>query len=265
MPSKARIKEMTLRTFIRTQALLKGHFVFTSGRHGKEYIHKDAVYLYVREVSHLCALLAEKFWDTRARVIVGPEKGAIILSHSVADQLIQLTGKHIVSVYAEKDEQTLIKVSENAIVGLAFQGGTDGIETFEPRTASIGFVRTGESVVIRRDAFIIKRGYEKLVSGKDVLVVEDIINTGGTVQKTIEAVRVCGGRVVGVGALCNRGNVTKADLGDISEFHVLADLPLQSWNEDECPLCRQGIAVNTHVGKGKQFLDRKRAEHGIVS
>lgn len=58
--------------------------------------------------------------------------------------------------------------------------------------------------------FVIKRGYDKLVFGKSVLIVEDILNTGGSVRKVVEAVRRTGGRVVAVAAfLCNRGCVTK--------------------------------------------------------
>src|SRR3990167_9525772 len=55
------------------------------------------------------------------------------------------------------------------------------------------------------DNFVIKRGYDKLIAGKNVLVVEDVLTTGGSVRKVIEAVRALGGNVIGLGALCDRG------------------------------------------------------------
>ena len=53
--------------------------------------------------------------------------------------------------------------------------------------------------------FVIKRGYDKLIEGKNVLVVEDTLTTGGSVKKVIKVTRCAGGNVVGLGVLCNRG------------------------------------------------------------
>src|SRR5687767_1733562 len=45
---------------------------------------------------------------------------------------------------------------------------------------------------------IFTRGYDKLVAGKKVLVIEDITNTGGSVRKVVDVVKESGGEVVGV-------------------------------------------------------------------
>lgn len=103
------------------------------------------------------------------------------------------------------------------------------------------------------DGFAIKRGYDKLVSGKRTLVVEDVLTTGGSVKKVIEAVRACGGNVVGVGAICNRGGITAQDL-DVPKFVALMDVKLQAWDEADCPLCKEGVPINTDVGKGREFV-----------
>jgi len=102
----------------------------------------------------------------------------------------------------------------------------------------------------------LRRGYDALVRGRRVLVVEDVVNTGGSLADAIRAVRAAGGVVVGATALCNRGGVTAAHL-DIPVLHALLELSLDSWSAEECPLCRRGVPVNTQVGKGREFLARQ--------
>lgn len=107
------------------------------------------------------------------------------------------------------------------------------------------------------DGFAFHRGYDKLVTGKKVLVVEDVLTTGGSVKKVVEAVRAIGGKVIGVGAICNRGGVTAQDIGDVPELFSLVNIELKTWDEVDCPLCAQGVSINTEVGKGKDYLARK--------
>lgn len=112
------------------------------------------------------------------------------------------------------------------------------------------------------DSFVIKRGYDKLVAGKRVLVVEDVLTTGGSVKKVIEAVRAAGGNVVGLGVLCNRGGITPQDVADVPVLHALTNVKLDSWSEAECPLCAQGVPISTDVGKGREFLAQKTTKVG---
>jgi orotate phosphoribosyltransferase len=102
------------------------------------------------------------------------------------------------------------------------------------------------------DGFIIKRGYDRLVQGRRVLVVEDILTTGGSVKKVVETVRAIGGDVVGVGALCNRGGIAATDIGGVPELFALINVSLESFDPSDCPLCRAKVPINTSVGKGKQ-------------
>ncbi len=104
---------------------------------------------------------------------------------------------------------------------------------------------------------VLRRGYDALVAGRRVLVVEDILTTGGSVRLVVAAVRAAGGTVVGVGALCNRGAVT-AELIDAPELYALSEVPLESYAPAECPLCAAGVPVNTRVGKGAAFLAAQR-------
>ncbi len=108
------------------------------------------------------------------------------------------------------------------------------------------------------DSFVIKRGYDKLVAGKNVLVVEDVLTTGGSAKKVIEAVRAIGGNVVGLGVLCNRGGITPQDVADPPKLVALVNVKLDAWDEAGCPLCAQGVPINTDVGKGREYLARKQ-------
>jgi orotate phosphoribosyltransferase len=106
------------------------------------------------------------------------------------------------------------------------------------------------------DGFVIKRGYDKLVAGKNVLVVEDVLTTGGSARKVVEATRALGGNVVGLGVLCNRGGVTARDVADVPRLTALVKIAFDSWEEADCPLCQQHIPVNMDVGKGREFVTR---------
>ena len=109
------------------------------------------------------------------------------------------------------------------------------------------------------DAFVIKRGYDKLVAGKDVLVVEDVLTTGGSAKKVVEATRALGGNIVGLGVLCNRGGITPQDVADPPKLFALVNVKLDAWDEAECPLCVKSVPINTDVGKGREYLARKKA------
>ncbi len=104
----------------------------------------------------------------------------------------------------------------------------------------------------------LRRGYDRLVAGKRVLVVEDVLNTGGSVKDAVAAVRAAGGDVVAVAALVNRGGVDARDVG-VPMLTALLDVALDAWDADACPLCRAGVPVNTDVGKGREFLAARSA------
>jgi orotate phosphoribosyltransferase len=102
--------------------------------------------------------------------------------------------------------------------------------------------------------FLFRRGYGAFLNHKKVLVVEDILTTGGSLKHVIEAVRTAGGDVVGAGALCNRGGVTASQLGNPPELFCLLHLDLQTWPPEDCPLCRKAAPINRSLGKGAGFL-----------
>ena len=105
-----------------------------------------------------------------------------------------------------------------------------------------------------RGEFAFHRGYDRLVAGKRVLVVDDVVNTGLSVRQTASAVRQAGGEVVAIAALVDRGNVSAETLG-VPEYVYLLEYDIPDWPAADCPLCKAGVPVNTRYAHGQDFID----------
>lgn len=105
---------------------------------------------------------------------------------------------------------------------------------------------------------IFTRGYDKLIKDKNVLVVEDVTNTGGSVKKVLDSVRQGGGSVVGLGVMLNRDpdNINSKTMG--VPFYPLGQMKVMSYEKNDCPLCKKNIPINTSVGHGKKYLSSKQ-------
>ena len=107
----------------------------------------------------------------------------------------------------------------------------------------------------RDKQFFFGRGYGQYIAGKNILVVEDVLTTGGSARQVIEMVRGLGGNVVALSTLCNRGNVRSSDVGDVA-VSALVSIDLDTYAPEDCPLCKANVPVNMELGKGKSFLAR---------
>ena len=105
---------------------------------------------------------------------------------------------------------------------------------------------------------IFTRGYDKLINGKNVLVIEDLTTTGGSVKKVVDSVKAAGGNVVAVCVMVNRDpkNVTSSTVG--APFSSLGELLADAVDEGACELCQKGVPVNTTVGHGKKFMEEHK-------
>ena len=103
---------------------------------------------------------------------------------------------------------------------------------------------------------VFTRGYDNYVKGRKVLVVEDIITTGGSVLKSIMAARDAGANVVGACAIVNKSETLDKSIFGV-ELDVLTDLFVPTYDAESCPLCKDGVAINTKIGHGKKFLAEK--------
>ena len=96
----------------------------------------------------------------------------------------------------------------------------------------------------RRDGRLwLRRGFQ-IASGERVLIVEDVVTTGGSTRETIAVVQEAGGHVVGAAAIINRAG-TSLDFG--VPFEALAAVAWPTHAPAECPLCA-GRAPLTQPG-----------------
>ena len=88
-------------------------------------------------------------------------------------------------------------------------------------------------------ALTLRRGFS-LEPGEAVVVIEDVVTTGGSTRETIEVARAVGARVVGAGAIIDRsGGRQQLDV----PFHALAEFSFPTYDPAACPLCLAGQPV----------------------
>lgn len=180
--------ENVIRIFRETGALLEGHFLYTSGRHGRQFLQASRALQYPQHTETLCRAMAERYRDEGIALVVGPATGGIVLAYETARHLGCRAG------FTEKD----------AAEGMA-----------------------------------LKRGFA-LAPGARVLLVEDIITTGGSVKKSIAHLRKRGAKVAGVAVLIDR---SAGEARFDCRFEALACLAMESWAPEACPICAQGVAL----------------------
>jgi orotate phosphoribosyltransferase len=86
-----------------------------------------------------------------------------------------------------------------------------------------------------------------------VLLIEDLVSSGSTLNLLIELVEQLGAQVVGVGCLWRR---TSVEVDGKPVFSLVSrDFP--TYNPEDCPLCRKGVPLN------EEFV--RRASHRRMS
>jgi orotate phosphoribosyltransferase len=183
-----RTNELLLRVFEERGALLKGHFLLTSGLHSPRYLQCARVLMDPALATRLGAELAGRLrpllGDVRPGAVVAPALGGVLVAHEVARAL-----------------------------------GCRGLFTER-----------------QEGAMTLRRGFT-LEAGEPVVVVEDVITTGGSTREVIDAVRAQGARVVAVGSLVDRSGGA-VDLGVPRKS--LLELEVPAYPAEACPLCAGG-------------------------
>ena len=157
--------------------------------------------------------------------------------------------------FAEKLGHALASLFSDAVIGAvvspALGGVVIGQEVARALPEPKGSVGGGvPAIFVERDAsgtMTLRRGFS-LQPDQHVLVIEDVWTTGGSTLETIQVVEEAGGRVVAAGALIDRSG------GKIEfpvESQALLDLPIASYEPEECPLCREGGVA---VKPGSRFV-----------
>ncbi len=174
----------------KTQAIMEGHFLLTSGRHSSLYVEKFNVLQHPEYTEMLCRELAEHFKGKGIETVVGPATGGIILSQVTA----RILG--VRSIFTERENGSMT----------------------------------------------LRRGF-RIEPGEKVLIVEDIVTTGGSIREVVDTVKRAQGNIIGVGLLVDRSG-GDADFGVPAEkVFPLLHLNVTSYKPDECPLCKAGIPL----------------------
>ena len=112
---------------------------------------------------------------------------------------------------------------------------------------------------------VLRRGFGKPMKGRLVLLVDDIVTTGGTLVGMAQAVARAGGQVIGAAVLCDRGKVrnlrffspTKGGgvegTPTLLKIAPLIELDLQTFKSADCPFCKMGRPIDVDLGKGGEF------------
>lgn len=95
------------------------------------------------------------------------------------------------------------------------------------------FTERVDNVMSLRRGFYFKKGTR-------ILLVEDVVTTGGSIFEVIELIRKLGGDIVGVGYLVDRSG-GKVDFG-VPQFPLIK-LEIITYKPEECPLCKQGVEL----------------------
>src|SRR5690348_11988958 len=85
----------------------------------------------------------------------------------------------------------------------------------------------------------LRRGFSLSPSDR-VLVVEDVITTGGSTRETVDVAAAAGATVIGAASIIDRGN-NDATLG--MPLYALVKLQVPTYQPESCPLCAKGDPV----------------------
>ncbi len=93
----------------------------------------------------------------------------------------------------------------------------------------------------------LRRGFA-IQPGQKVLVVEDVVTTGGSVREVMKIVQEAGGDIVGVGSIVDRTG-GKVDFG--VPYKAVISVEVESWEPEDCPLCKAGAPAPIKPGSRK--------------
>jgi orotate phosphoribosyltransferase len=194
--------------------LVDRHFVYASRKHGPNYINMDPLYPRVQLMMELVSRLAEPFLTEGFDTIASPATGGTALA--------AYTGARLFMSLMHQDLYGMDKVS---VVWADKEGD---------------------------DFHFTRGGFVDHLRGKRVLIVEDLLTTGGSVEKVCREVEKHGGTIVGVSAICNRGGVTAEQLG-VPRLRSLAAVNFESFQREDCERCAAGVPIVEDIGHGADF------------
>jgi orotate phosphoribosyltransferase len=154
---------------------------------------------------------------------------ALVLQHPVHAEFV---GRALAAKFSDERVDTVIAPAIGGIIVAHETARAIGVRAI--------FTERDEGVMTLRRGFSVQ-------PGERVLVVEDVVTTGGSTRDTIEAVIEAGGAVVGAGSLVDRSGGS-VDVG--VRRHALLTLVVPSYDPSVCPLCKQGVPSSKLGSRG---------------
>lgn len=105
------------------------------------------------------------------------------------------------------------------------------------------------------DKMLFRRGFV-IAEGERVLVVDDVVTTGGSVNEVLAAVAEAGGELIGVGLLVDRSGGS-IHFGVRTEALLHIDAKAESYQPQDCPLCRDGVPFTTRGSRYGELQKQK--------
>jgi len=135
------------------------------------------------------------------------------------------------------------KVKPHVIVGAA----TGGIII----SHSVGRFLSTRSIFAERDEsgkLVFRRGF-KIEPGERVLIVDDVVTTGGSIYELLDLVNESDGMVLGIGVMIDRSG-GKVEFG--VDYVPLLRLDIPTYKPEDCPLCKEGVPMTSRGRTGKK-------------
>ena len=183
-----------------------GHYDYGNGYHGRAYLNPHQLFLHPSTIWRLAQDLLDLLPGDlleQTEVVAGPVTGGALLAHTMAGLL---------------DGRRALTHPPCSFAPFTYaEGGASG--------------------------FVLRDFYARHVSGKRVLLADDVRNTGGTFERCAELVTRAGGSVLATVEICDRLEAV-VDPGvpnyTLAEYQAPENYPAAN-----CPMCRAGEAITT--------------------
>lgn len=144
---------------------------------------------------------------------------------------------------AEKMGDSLAKLFDGSDIDVVVSPAIGGIVLGFTTALSLGkrFIWAERA----NGVMVFRRGFS-ITHGERVLVIEDVVTTGGSVKEVIELVRAEGGKIAGLACLLNRGGSDKIAGTDL---RALVNMMTNTYTPEDCPLCKAGRPIESPGSK----------------
>lgn len=173
-----------LKIFESCSAILKGHFLLTSGRHSDTYMQCAKLFVNPEISKTICEELVKKLSGYKIDFVASPAIGGIIMGYEIARQL------NVPNIFFERENNEMS----------------------------------------------LRRGFE-LPKNSNVLVVEDVVTTGGSVKEVIACVKALSSNVTVVASIVDR---SKGEVSFGVDYINVIGMDIKSYEAENCPICKTG-------------------------